>query len=331
MQYIIGDKISSIRKKLGMTQAQFADVSGLSASYIAKIELGYSFPAPKNFILIMEKLELEFSDILDFLANYVEFIGYGESQILSKEFHGRDLSYKFYKHIFDQMTVYKYSDRNIEYISHSSTDENGFTSFFFVTEIMNFFLLLNEKYSFVQERERFQTFISLLNLLKSSIKKFALYFVKRSDCEKIDIDYSSISIEIGDDELDESLFDTGECNEAIEELEEYVITENEISCGAIDEIISSKSIIKPNSLLNTPFYHGYAQYNKHFPVVILFLESSAYDMINELTLETDPNIIILKDIIKKIKSDNGSVLSKQAYKTLGEFLSYINNSLGHNS
>jgi len=328
MRYSIGDKISLIRKKLGMTQAQFADKSGLSASYIAKIELGNILPAPKNFIIIMEKLKLEFSDILDFLAVYVKVIGYGDSRILSKEFHKSNLSDKFYKYLFDQMPVHKDSDRKIEYSRDSIDDESGLTTEFFIKGIINFLLVINHKYAFVERRERFQTFISVLELFKNSINKFALFFVKSSDYEKINPDYFS---DMNEDYIIDEDFDIEANKQAEEEFESCVVTICDITGGAINKILNSKSIAKPESLLNTPSYHGYIQYNQYFPVVIIYVESSAYDMINELTLETDPNIIILKDIIKKIKSDNGSVLSKQAYKTLGEFLSYINNSLGHNS
>ena len=47
------------RKKLKLTQEQFAELCGVSANYIGKVEIGYHFPSPEILDKMAEILHIE--------------------------------------------------------------------------------------------------------------------------------------------------------------------------------------------------------------------------------------------------------------------------------
>lgn len=62
------------RLRLGMTQEQLAEKTGLAANYIARVERGEAFPRLENLINIMNALGVSadaiFCDVVDHSANY---------------------------------------------------------------------------------------------------------------------------------------------------------------------------------------------------------------------------------------------------------------------
>lgn len=52
----IGDSIAQLRKAKGWTQAELAEVTGLSSGYIAAIEEGRVRPRLKTLVIIAQKL-----------------------------------------------------------------------------------------------------------------------------------------------------------------------------------------------------------------------------------------------------------------------------------
>lgn len=69
-----GVRIRECRLKLGLTQEQFAEKTGLTVNYIARVERGESFPRLDNLIAIINSLAVTadaiFCDVIDKSANY---------------------------------------------------------------------------------------------------------------------------------------------------------------------------------------------------------------------------------------------------------------------
>ncbi len=68
---LIGKKIKEFRKKNKFSQAELAELVGLSDKHIGRIEAGYYFPSVNNFLNIMHVLKMNFSDF-GFDLNYEE-------------------------------------------------------------------------------------------------------------------------------------------------------------------------------------------------------------------------------------------------------------------
>lgn len=58
----IGKIIKNARKRAGLTQAELAEMLGVSDKSIGGIENGHQFPLVKNFLHIIETLNLTLSD-----------------------------------------------------------------------------------------------------------------------------------------------------------------------------------------------------------------------------------------------------------------------------
>ncbi len=70
----IGKRIKECRERLGLTQEQFAEKTGLTTNYISTVERGASFPRCEKLILIMNSLEVSadaiFRDVLTHTTDY---------------------------------------------------------------------------------------------------------------------------------------------------------------------------------------------------------------------------------------------------------------------
>jgi len=70
----IGKRIKQCRERLGLTQEQFAEKTGLTTNYISVIERGAAFPRCENLITILNALEVSadaiFCDVLTHCTEY---------------------------------------------------------------------------------------------------------------------------------------------------------------------------------------------------------------------------------------------------------------------
>ncbi len=58
------------RKKLGLTQEQFAEQAGLITNYVARLELGTSTPSMSALISLSKALDMSVSELLSMDARY---------------------------------------------------------------------------------------------------------------------------------------------------------------------------------------------------------------------------------------------------------------------
>ena len=69
-----GARMREYRLKLGLSQEQFAERTGLTVNYIARVERGESFPRLDSLITIINSLGVTadaiFCDVIDKSANY---------------------------------------------------------------------------------------------------------------------------------------------------------------------------------------------------------------------------------------------------------------------
>lgn len=59
----IGKRIKQSRERLGLTQEQFAEKTGLTTNYISTLERGASFPRCEKLITILNALEVSADEI----------------------------------------------------------------------------------------------------------------------------------------------------------------------------------------------------------------------------------------------------------------------------
>lgn len=62
----LGERISELRKILGLTQEKLAELSDLSPNFIGSIERGIKTPQVKTLERIAKSLEVEVEDLFDF-------------------------------------------------------------------------------------------------------------------------------------------------------------------------------------------------------------------------------------------------------------------------
>lgn len=71
----IGKRIKQCREKLGLTQEEFAEKTGLTTNYISTLERGASFPRCEKLILLINALEVSadaiFCDVVNHSSQYM--------------------------------------------------------------------------------------------------------------------------------------------------------------------------------------------------------------------------------------------------------------------
>ena len=72
----IGQRIKECRERIGLTQEQFSEKTGLSVNYISTVERGGSFPRCERLITILNGLQVSadaiFCDVIDNAVEYKE-------------------------------------------------------------------------------------------------------------------------------------------------------------------------------------------------------------------------------------------------------------------
>ena len=70
----IGKRVKQCRERLGLSQEEFAEKTGLTANYISTVERGMSFPRCEKLIILLNGLEVSadaiFCDVLDHSTSY---------------------------------------------------------------------------------------------------------------------------------------------------------------------------------------------------------------------------------------------------------------------
>lgn len=91
----IGKRVKQCREKLGLTQEEFAEKTGLTTNYISTVERGASFPRCEKLITILNALEVPadaiFCDVLTHSSTYKASLLSAELSSLSPEAQNRIL------------------------------------------------------------------------------------------------------------------------------------------------------------------------------------------------------------------------------------------------
>ena len=66
----IGKRVKQCRERLGLSQEEFAEKTGLTANYISTVERGMSFPRCEKLIILLNGLDAIFCDVLDHSTSY---------------------------------------------------------------------------------------------------------------------------------------------------------------------------------------------------------------------------------------------------------------------
>ena len=70
----IGKRVKQCRERLGISQEELAEKTGLTANYISTVERGMSFPRCEKLIILLNGLEVSadaiFCDVLDHSTSY---------------------------------------------------------------------------------------------------------------------------------------------------------------------------------------------------------------------------------------------------------------------
>ena len=91
----VGKRIKECRERLGLTQEQFAEKTGLTTNYISTVERGASFPRYEKLITILNALQVSadaiFCDVLTHGNDYKASKLSSELSALSPEAQNRIL------------------------------------------------------------------------------------------------------------------------------------------------------------------------------------------------------------------------------------------------
>lgn len=91
----IGKRVKECREKLGLTQEEFAEKTGLTTNYISTVERGASFPRCEKLITILNALEVPadaiFCDVLTHTSIYKASLLSAELSSLPPEAQNRIL------------------------------------------------------------------------------------------------------------------------------------------------------------------------------------------------------------------------------------------------
>ena len=70
----IGKRVKQCRERLGISQEELAEKTGLTANYISTVERGMSFPRCEKLIILLNGLEVSadaiFCDVLEHSTSY---------------------------------------------------------------------------------------------------------------------------------------------------------------------------------------------------------------------------------------------------------------------
>lgn len=91
----VGKRVKECRERLGLTQEEFAEKTGLTANYISTVERGASFPRYEKLVIILNALEVSadaiFCDVLIHSSDYKASLLSAELSSLSPEAQNRIL------------------------------------------------------------------------------------------------------------------------------------------------------------------------------------------------------------------------------------------------
>ena len=92
----LGKRIKELRKNLGMSQEQLAELVGIEPNNISRIEKGKNYPAPENIAKIAKALNSELYEL--FMFNHFKPYGEIKKELVSalKDEQTAQLLYKFY-------------------------------------------------------------------------------------------------------------------------------------------------------------------------------------------------------------------------------------------
>ena len=75
----IGKRVKQCRERLGISQEELAEKTGLTANYISTVERGMSFPRCEKLIILLNGLEVSadaiFCDVLEHSTSYKSVMG----------------------------------------------------------------------------------------------------------------------------------------------------------------------------------------------------------------------------------------------------------------
>lgn len=85
----IGKRVKQARERLGITQEDLAEKTGLTTNYISTVERGMSFPRCEKLIILLNGLETSadsiFCDVLEHICDVLEHSGEAKASELSKK------------------------------------------------------------------------------------------------------------------------------------------------------------------------------------------------------------------------------------------------------
>lgn len=89
----VAEKIKLARKKMGLTQSDFAEKIGISEKHLSKIETGKNYPSLDNFFKMAEILNISFND---FGINVNSSLSDKQNQLLKKILNSDDAKLDLY-------------------------------------------------------------------------------------------------------------------------------------------------------------------------------------------------------------------------------------------
>lgn len=97
LKYKFGKRVRELRKNVGLTQEQMAEIIGIEPPNISKMENGMHFPQPEKIEKIAKALNVNIFDLFEFehLQKKEDLIKYIKSEIENFDEKKIELVYKF--------------------------------------------------------------------------------------------------------------------------------------------------------------------------------------------------------------------------------------------
>lgn len=326
----LGNRVSSFRHSLEMTQRSFAEKTSLSQPYIARVERGQILPPPNKFIKIIELVPFQnISELFEIIRLYDSFLSAEDSKLLCRLFLEAGVSSPLLEMLLKSMAVY------------TSVDNRTFTEIDSVIDFYDYKKLvydivveINECLSLYDSRNELTIFTNLIEKLGYELSFISFFPIPKNDAQTIratlDNKLQNYFEELAANTEDEPC-DYGEyLNHDYEEFEDepdvadHYLTLREIGHAAL----ASYDGAVPVSLKNSPIVLGKSEFSsEEYEFCFVFSELDIQGLLKKLNKNTDPLEDKFKNILNKIKKLDSSHSGANAYRFLSEALLYIDSIL----
>lgn len=334
MQKTLGELIARERKSKKLNQLDFAEKAGLSKSYIAKIEIDLMVPSPKNFISILENLNVDTKELTELLRAFDNIVSKNDSEEFAKNFFSNQKAIELFDSLLEDSPVY--SEFHTTKFIHYHIDVKRT----FIMTTMRFLDKLNYKVKFSNSSSRIALLLDAIAIFNANFDFISFFDISpnfesvmyrtlpqaiitpaesvTTDTGKTSYDFEVICSEVyGIDPVNPSYQDI--CKAVDEKLIDIDLL--------IDAIIDEIPNKIPTELTTSSLKTGNFYKNQIRSFFICYLNKDLLSLTKKQQLEQDPLEIKLSEILQTLSKQKDSKKASITYKFIHDTFDYIKNNL----